>query len=277
MGRSGRWTIAAAAAVWFCAVGTASAQVCSGDCNGDGQLGLAELIAGVAIALGDSAVSGCRAVDANGDGTVRIDEVTRATVAQETHCAAPVAAAPRGGGVVTVAIGSANGNPGQLVSFPVTLDTGGLLVAGVQVDIGFTPTAPVARRSNGRPDCTVNAAIDKGGTSYAFQPSGCSGPDCTGMRALVRRSTTSTPSPTARCSSATPRSPRAPAARLSPARHQCRVPGSHRLPAGGRQRRCHHRRRGVADGSRPHLWPHPAGLVHRPPCSPALDTNERPT
>jgi hypothetical protein len=32
----------------------------------------------------------------------------------------------------------------------------------------------------------VNDAIEKGGTSFAFQPSGCTaGTDCTGVRALV--------------------------------------------------------------------------------------------
>jgi hypothetical protein len=52
--------------------GTADAQACSGDCNGDGQLSIAELTTGLAIALGQTGLSGCPAVDADGDGAVRI-------------------------------------------------------------------------------------------------------------------------------------------------------------------------------------------------------------
>jgi hypothetical protein len=163
----------------------ARGQACSGDCNGDGTLTLAELIAGVGIALGEAPAGGCSAVDANGDGAVLVDEVTRATAAQLSDCTAPAPAGPRVPGVVTLLICSANGNAGQTVSFPVTLDTGGLSVAGVQLDIGFSSAAPIGTRPNGRPDCAVNVDIEKGGTSFAFQPFGCSGSGCERARALV--------------------------------------------------------------------------------------------
>ncbi len=165
--------------------GGALAQSCSGDCNGDGQLSIAELIAGVAIALGDASLSGCPAVDADGDGVVRIDDVTRAAAARVSHCTAAAPVGPRAAGVVTMVIGSAGGDPGTQVPFSVSLDTGGLPVAGIQVDIAFSPSTPIAARANGRPDCTVNPSINKNGTAYAFQPSGCGGASCTGMRALV--------------------------------------------------------------------------------------------
>lgn len=85
-----------------------------------------------------------------------------------------------------VAVGSVSGAPGQRVSFAVQLHTSGHAVAGVENDISFDPRAPIAARANGRPDCTVNPAIDKPATSFAFEPAGCRpGADCTGIRALV--------------------------------------------------------------------------------------------
>lgn len=52
-------------------------EQCVGDCNGDSQITIDELIRGVKIALGDFPVDECRPVDANGDGTVSIDELIR--------------------------------------------------------------------------------------------------------------------------------------------------------------------------------------------------------
>jgi hypothetical protein len=163
----------------------ADAQTCNGDCNGDGQLNIAELTTGLAIALGQTGLSGCPASDADGDGAVRIADMTRATAAQLSHCAAPPPAGPRDAGTVTMQIGSAAGNAGTFVDFPVTLDTGGLSVAGIQVDIHFSPSTPISPRVGGGPDCTVNPAIDKNATAFAFQPYGCFGLGCTAVRALV--------------------------------------------------------------------------------------------
>ena len=53
------------------------AQSCPGDCNGDGEVRIEEMIVGVRIALGDAAVDACPAFDANGDGSVGIDELIR--------------------------------------------------------------------------------------------------------------------------------------------------------------------------------------------------------
>ena len=85
----------------------------------------------------------------------------------------------------SVEAGSVGAGAGTTVDVPVTLHTGADQVAGVQIDIGFQPQARVAAQGNGKPDCTVNPNINKGATSFAFRPSGCSGDACTGIRALV--------------------------------------------------------------------------------------------
>jgi len=85
----------------------------------------------------------------------------------------------------TIIIGSATGEAGSTVTISVTLEAS-VPVAGTQNDISFDPKAPIAATGSGKPDCTVNPDIDKGGTSFAFQPAGCTpGTDCTAVRALV--------------------------------------------------------------------------------------------
>ena len=87
---------------------------------------------------------------------------------------------------VVLTVGSVDGYPGATVPVPVTLATEGATVTAAIVDLAFPPAASIPPRTNGRPDCAVNPAIEKDGTSFAFQPSGCiPGEDCTGVRALV--------------------------------------------------------------------------------------------
>lgn len=84
-------------------------------------------------------------------------------------------------------VSSATGDPGTQVTFTVTLASEGASVAGTQNDIAFdaanTPVA--AKATNSKPDCSVNPDIDKGATSFAFRPNGCTGAACTSIRALV--------------------------------------------------------------------------------------------
>lgn len=88
-------------------------------------------------------------------------------------------------GKATVELSNARGAAGQTVTFAATLHTGGATVAGVQNDIEFDPVqTPLAVRS-GKPHCTVNPAIGKNATAFAFRPGKCSGRTCTGVRALV--------------------------------------------------------------------------------------------
>jgi len=59
------------------AIGPAHAA-CPGDCSGNGEATINELILGVNIALGSAAASACSAMDANNDGDVTINELISA-------------------------------------------------------------------------------------------------------------------------------------------------------------------------------------------------------
>ena len=62
------------AAVTMLSARPAAAQ-CAGDCNGDGEVAINELITGVNIALGSQQVSACPSFDVSGDGAVAINEL----------------------------------------------------------------------------------------------------------------------------------------------------------------------------------------------------------
>jgi pseudomonalisin len=54
------------------------AAACPGDCNGDGVITIDEVLTGINIALGATALSQCSGLDANGDGLVTVDELLHA-------------------------------------------------------------------------------------------------------------------------------------------------------------------------------------------------------
>lgn len=87
-----------------------------------------------------------------------------------------------------VDVGSALISPGATASFPVHLLNGGAAssIAGIQLDITYDSTnTPIAAKGDGTPDCTVNSAIDKNATAFAFLPRGCSDAACNRVRAIV--------------------------------------------------------------------------------------------
>ena len=184
-----RWTACFGALTLTLATGAAAGAdppSCVGDCDGNGQVTVVEIITGRAIALDETPLSGCPAMDADGDGVVRIADLTRATRALGGCSSAPPVVAPLAAVTpVVIQIGSASGLPGQTVSIDVTLDTAGQSVAAAENDIAFDPLARIAALPNGNPDCAVNPAINKSATVFAFEPPGCAGQACTSIRALV--------------------------------------------------------------------------------------------
>jgi hypothetical protein len=59
---------------------------CPGDCNGNGQVIVNELVLAVNIALGERPVDACRPVDCNADGQARVDELVRAVQSALIGC-----------------------------------------------------------------------------------------------------------------------------------------------------------------------------------------------
>lgn len=90
---------------------------------------------------------------------------------------------------VRVQIGEAEGSPGDAVVFAVVLTAdAGESVAAVENEIDFDPVnTPVAIGTNGRPDCAVNAAINKEATLFGFAPFGCDATrgECNAIHAVV--------------------------------------------------------------------------------------------
>src|SRR6185369_11439847 len=82
---------------------------CAGDCDGDGQVGISELITGVNMALGLLPVAQCAAFDGDGDQQVGITELITA---------------------VNAALGSCGGAPG-VTDFVTQVRVVGLDVIGV--------------------------------------------------------------------------------------------------------------------------------------------------
>lgn len=69
----------------------ANGQTCVGDCNGDNQVTVDEIVTMVNVALGSAAVTVCPAADPSGDGAVTVDEILQAVNNALNGCA-PVGA-----------------------------------------------------------------------------------------------------------------------------------------------------------------------------------------
>ena len=149
----------------------------------------------LAVALAGRAAGQTSAlVSAVIEGSATVDQLVAATAAQ-CNCA-PHDAISANAGVPSVNVGSASGADGQQVTFAVSLSTAGASVAGIQNDIAFDVTnTPIAATLSGSPDCTVNPSINKGYTSFGFEPPFCIGAACTSIRALVLSLTNVNPIP----------------------------------------------------------------------------------
>lgn len=65
---------------------TPGPRPCAGDCDENGRVSIAELIRGVAIALGEQPLEGCAAFDVDKDGRVRISELVAAVNSALVGC-----------------------------------------------------------------------------------------------------------------------------------------------------------------------------------------------
>jgi hypothetical protein len=68
----------------------AAAQTCGGDCNGDRSVAIAEIVLGVRIAFADAPIDDCRALDADDNGAVSVNELVAAVTDALQGCGALV-------------------------------------------------------------------------------------------------------------------------------------------------------------------------------------------
>lgn len=149
--------VGALIAVFACVSGqSASAQQCAGDCNGNGAVTINDIVRALQIALGEAPVTICPAADTDTNGIVSVEEITQATVAALSGCDSGGNLVPRAAGEVTLIIGTAIIAAGDTGTFDVSMDSGGLEVAGIQIDIFYDPLAPIDV-----PNCVVNPATGK--------------------------------------------------------------------------------------------------------------------
>src|SRR5262249_32929967 len=138
----------------------AGAQICAGDCNGDGMVDVNELIVAVNIALGTVPIAQCPSLD-NGDGSVPVDRLVLAATNALDGCTPQTPGADAPTPTETLA-------PGTLS--PMVTPTSGTSVSMwtvdnyevVQSDCGDVVNAAVKAALQGLgPDFTVQQSGDQ--------------------------------------------------------------------------------------------------------------------
>lgn len=167
----------ALAVVFLCLVlpSSASAQVCTADCDGNRQVTVDEIVTAVAIALGSRLVGECPAADSSADGNVTVDEIVSATnnaldgcpavsptrtstasptptaTATSVHTPPTVTATPS----IHLDVGSAQGAPGTQVTISLTLTGGDGIVVSASSDITYDATQVAVARPSGQILCNI--------------------------------------------------------------------------------------------------------------------------
>lgn len=167
------------------------AEQCAGDCNGDGQVSIGELVTLVRLALGQPASAPCPAWSGR---TPTIADLVTAVHSALVGCAGAEPTGPAAGstpapsGDVVVHAGSASGAPGSTVSVAITLGRGGVAVQATRNEIALDPagaaTIGARRRADGTlvPDCKATSGL----AEMMFLPKDCiPGSTCSGLRATV--------------------------------------------------------------------------------------------
>lgn len=135
----------------------AAAPACVGDCNGDSEVTVDEIITMVNIANGAAPLEACPNADGNGDGEVSIDDIISAVNNANNGCPTPTP-------------GGACGN-GQIVP-PEECDDGGICIGGNKAGTACTSEA----------DCgTDQPGVCDGGFKLGWacaQDSDCTGSTC---------------------------------------------------------------------------------------------------
>ena len=115
-----------------------AAPVCTGDCDGNRTVTVAELVQGVEIALGDTSAS-CTAFDRNGDDSVTVDELAVAVDAALNGCPPEATPTPVNQAPVIPDLPVYRTYPGYPIQFPINAkdpEGGALAYAGTNLPDG---------------------------------------------------------------------------------------------------------------------------------------------
>ncbi|MEO8602513.1 MAG: hypothetical protein ABI629_08060 [bacterium] len=107
---------------WACALlllATSARAACVGDCDGNGEVSVSELIASVSILLGSASLDSCSAIDADGNGAVSVDELVAAVNNALGGCRADGTPTPPSPTVTSTAMPTASAPP-TLTATPAT-------------------------------------------------------------------------------------------------------------------------------------------------------------
>lgn len=133
----------------------AAAIACSGDCNGDREVTVDEIVSLVSIALGTRDAATCVAGDTSGDGEITVDELQAAINAALDGC-------PTDTFEPSIDLGSASTAAGGQVTIAATLVRSEGLVAATSNDIFYDRTLVQVGRIGARPNCTIDPRLGEG-------------------------------------------------------------------------------------------------------------------
>lgn len=143
---------------------------CIGDCNASGDVTVNEIIIGVNIALGNTPISACAALDSNNDGEVTVNEIIGAVNAVLNGC--PIPPTPTPETEITPTSGPASPTPTTAVDLTATPTAAVTTTAAPSVtEAAETPT-PTAIGATGTPTPTAVAVSPTPTASAAATPTG---------------------------------------------------------------------------------------------------------
>lgn len=158
------------------------AAACTGDCDDDGSVSIAELVMLVDVALNSAGVARCPAGDANGDGAITIDELIAAVSAALQGCPATPTATPDTPTLVSTSTATASTPPNASATPPPT--------ATVSPTPSATPTMTATPTGTTEPTAPPSVTV-----SAAVRPTDTTAPSATAtVTASPTRTASATPS-----------------------------------------------------------------------------------
>lgn len=138
--------------------GSPARGTCAGDCGGDGEVTVDDIIVGVNIALGLNEAAACTAMDSDADGEVTVDELVSAVNAAVGGCPSAATPTPQPHTETPAATASATPTPTPIetVATPPACDSDGTAA--------LTATSAVPASGSGPLAATCVTAENAGGT-----------------------------------------------------------------------------------------------------------------